>query len=105
MERKILAAASFYNQKYYISPEFSGLPRDVQQEIQVMAVVTAEKIHGIFTIGFDEDGEMFFETMGAEDDFDYDDIGAGLEVSRLRREQRELMEALKLWYSIFCDEE
>lgn len=96
--KEVLAAASYYQKKYYINPVFNNLPEDVKKELQTWVTVVAENIHGIFVIAFDQDGYLQFEAMGEENDFDYDDIGAGLEVARFKREQRELVEALQMWY-------
>ena len=101
VDREVLAAASFYQKKYFINPKFINLPKDVQKELHLWVTTVAENIHGIFIIAFDQDGFLLFETMGEKNDFDYDHIGAGLEVTRLKREQRELVEALQLWYSVY----
>ena len=56
---------------------------------------------GIFTIGFDEDGELKFTTEAAEEDYLYDDIAAGLLVSKVRATRQELLESLNLYYRAF----
>ena len=33
MERKVLAAASYAEQKYFLEPEFQALPESIQEEI------------------------------------------------------------------------
>ena len=38
-------------------------------------------------------------------DFDFDDIGAELEIKRLQREKKELLKALELWYAVYFTEE
>lgn len=101
MEQVVLCAASSYNKKYYINPSMQKLPEQVKEEVRVVCVSVAEKIHGIFTIGFFEDGTVYMEASKAENDFDYDEIGAGLETERIKREKRELLAALKLWYKVF----
>ena len=36
-EKTVLCAASSYEQKYYLNPDFAALPEAVQQELQIMA--------------------------------------------------------------------
>ena len=85
MERKILAAANAEKQKYFLEPEFRELPESIQEEVRVICVLLAQKLNCTFLMGFDEAGELYFETVRREDDFDFDEIGAGLEIGALRR--------------------
>ncbi|MBR1444057.1 MAG: hypothetical protein IJ583_11065, partial [Firmicutes bacterium] len=70
-------------------------------DIKPIAVCLAEKLHGIFTVGFYDDGSLYFEAVADEDDFDFDEIGAHLEIEKLKREQKEMIDSLMLWYKIF----
>ena len=101
MERKVLAAASYAEQKYFLEPEFQALPESIQEEVRVICVVLAQKLGCTFLMGFNENGELYFETVKQEDDFDFDDIGAELEIKRLQREKKELLKALELWYAVY----
>lgn len=101
MEKEVIAAASSYNQKYYFNPKFNGLPIDIKNDIKTITVCLAEKLHGIFNMGFYEDGSIFFESLGENDDFDYDEIGAKLEIKKLEKEEKELIKSLSLWYKVF----
>ena len=65
----------------------------------------AEKLHGIFTMGFYENGEIFFEVRSEESDYDFDEIGVPLEIKKIESEKKELLKALKLWYKIFMTKE
>ena len=38
-EEMVLCAASSYEQKYYLNPEFESLPEAVKQELQIMCVL------------------------------------------------------------------
>lgn len=105
MERKVLAAASYAEQKYFLEPEFQALTESIQEEVRVICVVLAQKLGCTFLMGFNEDGELYFETVKQEDDFDFDDIGAELEIKRLQREKKELLKALELWYAVYFTEE
>lgn len=105
MERKILAAADAGKQKYFLEPAFRELPESIREEVRVICVLLAQKLNCTFLMGFDEEGALYFETVRREDDFDFDDIGAGLEINALRREKKELLRALELWYAVFFTEE
>lgn len=56
---------------------------------------------GIFTIGFDEEGELKFTTQAADEDYLYDDISAGLLISKIRATKQEMLESLQLFYRAF----
>lgn len=98
IEKIVLNAASCYNKKYFLNPEYEDLPQAVKDDIKTITVCLAEKLHCIFTMGFYGDGSLYFETSGAENDFDYDEIGAGLEIEKLEREEKELIKSLSLWF-------
>ena len=105
MKKKVLAAASYEKQKYFMEPDFQALPEEVQKEIKILCVLTAQKLCCSFLMGFEEDGTVYFEIIKAEKDMDYDEIGAELEIKRIQTEKKELLKALKLWYVFFCTEE
>ncbi|NLK97470.1 DUF6145 family protein [Defluviitalea saccharophila] len=101
MEKKVIFSASYYTQKYYSNPEFDGIPTAIRNEIRMICIALAEKLHAIFTIGFYEDGEVYFEARAEESDYDFDEIGVPLEIKRLESEQSELIKMLRLWYKIY----
>ena len=105
MDKKVICSASHYAQKYYFSPEFNGIPAAIKNEIKEICIITAEKLRGIFTMGFYENGEIFFEVRSEGNDYNFDDIGAPLEIKRIELEKKELLKALKLWYKFFMTEE
>lgn len=104
MNNIILAAASYEKQKYYLEPKFQRLPENIQEEVQILCVSLAQKLTCTFLMGFHEDGEVYFETVKSEDDYNFDEIGAELEIKELFRVKKELLQALKLWYTIFFTE-
>ena len=57
-EEQILCACSAYEQKYYLNPRYASLPVSVQEELQIMAVTMTEDVGGVFTMEFDEDGNV-----------------------------------------------
>lgn len=105
MKGKILAVANFEQQKYFFEPEFSGLPEMVRKEIQVICVNFAQKLGCTFLMGFYENGEIYFESVQAEEDLNFDEIGAELEIKKILRERKELLKMLRLWYMIYFTEE
>ena len=79
MEKKVLAGASREKQKYFFEPAFNEIPQAVKDEIRNICILMA--------------------------DFDFDDIGAELEIKSLKSEKKELIKALNLWYVINMTDE
>ena len=100
-ENVVLCGASYYNQKYYLNPDFSRLPKAVKEELQIMCVLFTEEIGGILTLEYDEEGNLQFRTEAIEADARYDEIGAALRIKQLRQEKRELLESLEMYYRVF----
>ncbi|MEY8319641.1 DUF6145 family protein [Lachnospiraceae bacterium 46-61] len=105
MEKQILAVASYEKQKYFIEPKFQILPEEIQKEIKIMCILTAQKLCCTFLIGFEKQGDIYFETIKEQQSIDFDDIGAELEIKRIQSEKEQLLKALKLWYIIYFTEE
>ena len=100
-DRIVLCGSNAYEKKYYLNDDFRGLPAEVQKELKIMCVLFTEKVGGVLTLEFDEDGELEFHTTAKEGDVMYDDIGSGLEVKRLREEKQGLLEALEMYVKVF----
>ena len=100
-EEMVLCAASAYERKFYLNPEFNSLPEEVKQELQIMCVLFTEEIGGIFTLEFDDHGNLQFKTEATEADGFYDDIGGALKIKKLRVEKEELLESLEMYYRVF----
>ena len=103
MENKniVLCGANAYEMKYYFNEQFNGIPDSVTDELHILCVLFTEEVGGIFTIAFEEDGNVVLETNAGEDDIYYDEINSGLMVAEVRRNRQELFEALNLYYRIF----
>ena len=43
-EEMVLCAASAYERKFYLNPEFNSLPEEVKQELQIMCVLFTEDV-------------------------------------------------------------
>ncbi|MDE6761670.1 MAG: hypothetical protein K2J90_13505 [Lachnospiraceae bacterium] len=98
---KILCAVSKYEEKYYLNPDFNGLPDGIKDELQAMCVLFAEDIGGILTMEFDEEANLQFITMSDQGDLLYDEIGSVLKIKQLRQTKTELLESLELYYRVF----
>lgn len=73
----------------------------MKDELHIICVLFTEEIGGVFTIAFEEDGNVSMRTEYAEDDFLYDEIGSGLLVNEIRRKRQEMFESLSLYYRVF----
>ena len=100
MEKHILFATSSYNQKYYFNPIAESLPTDIKNSIKQIGIYFVNKVNGIFTLGFYDDGSFFIDYSFLEDDFLCDEIGAKLEVEKIKRENKDLISSLTLWYKV-----
>lgn len=100
-EKVVLCGANAYEQKYYFNEQFNGIPKSIQDELHIICVLFTEEVGGIFTIVFEEDGTLAFETTAADDDFLYDEISSGLLVGEIRKHKQELLESLSLYYRVF----
>lgn len=100
-KRIVLCGANAYEQKYYFNEKFAGIPESIKEELHIICVLFTEEVGGIFTIVFEEDGDIVLETNAEEDDLLYDEIGSGLLVGEVRRNRQELLESLQLYYRVF----
>ena len=90
-EEVVLCAASAYEQKFYLNPQFESLPEAVRQELQIMCVLYTEDVGGILLVVYDEEGN----------DFAFDEIGSVLKIKQLQQTKRELFESLETFYRVF----
>lgn len=97
----VLCGSTNYEQKYYLNPDFDGLPETIKRELQIMCVLYTEDIGGILTLEFDEEGNLQFVTQADEEDILYDEIGSVLKIKQLREDRKELLESLELYYRVF----
>lgn len=100
-EKMVLCGANSYDMKYYFNEKFNGIPESIKNELHILCVLFTEEVGGIFTIGFDEEGNVLLETNADDDDIYYDDISSGLMVAEVRHHRRELLESLSLYYRVF----
>ena len=76
-ETVVLCGANSYEQKYYFNQDFSGLPEQIRQDLQIMCVLFTE-----------------------ESDYLFDEIGSELKIREIQREKVELMTALERYFRI-----
>ena len=100
-DRIVLCAASAYNKKYYLNPDFDGLPDSVKKELQIMCVLFTEDIGGIIELYFDDEGSLHLMTDSEEGDLTYDNIGAPLKIKHIQKDQRELFRELETYFKEF----
>ena len=101
MEEVVLCAASAYEKKFYLNPDFASLPEQIRQELQIMCVLYTEDIGGILMVVYDEDGNLELKVEHNSDDFRFDEIGSVLKIKELQRTKTELFESLELFYKVF----
>ena len=100
-EKMVLCGANAYDKKYYLNEQFSNLPEQIKQELQIMCVLFTEEVGGILLLEFEEDGSLQLITEADEGDLLYDDIGSGLKIRQIQLEKRELLESLEMYYRVF----
>ncbi|MCU6748509.1 DUF6145 family protein [Faecalicatena acetigenes] len=100
-EEIVLCAASAYEQKFYLNPEFNALPEGIRQELQIMCVLYTEDVGGVLMLVFDEEGNLELKVDHREEDFTFDEIGSVLKIKELQKTKRGLFESLELFFKIF----
>ena len=100
-ENTVLCGANSYERKYYFNQDFSSLPQQIQDELHIMCVLFTEEIGGIFTVEYDELGNLELRTEALDADAMYDEIGGALRIKQLQEEKKELFRSLELFYQVF----
>ena len=99
-EEMVLCAASAYERKFYLNPEFNSLPEEVKQELQIMCVLYTADVGGILMVVYDENGNLELKVDHKEDDFTFDEIGSVLKIKELQKTKEELFESLEMFYKV-----
>lgn len=100
-EEMVLCAASSYEKKYYLNPEFESLPEAVKQELQIMCVLYTADVGGVLLLVFDENGNLELKVEHNEGDFSFDEIGSVLKIKELQDTMEELFKSLEMFYKVF----
>lgn len=99
-QRMVLCGANSYNQKYYFNREFSGLPEQVKQELNILCVLFTEEVGGTLTLEFLEDGTLTLNVSHEDGDYLFDEIESELRIREIQREHVELMQALEQYFQV-----
>lgn len=94
----VLCGANSYKEKYYLNPNFNLLPTEIKNELKWICIRYTEEAGGIITLEFDENGNLLIQTMASDSDFLYDEIESGIQVSKIQRENEELLSKLEFLY-------
>ena len=100
-EEVVLCAASAYEQKFYLNPQFESLPEAVRQELQIMCVLYTADVGGVLLLVFDENGNLELKVEHNEGDFSFDEIGSVLKIKELQDTKEELFKSLEMFYKVF----
>lgn len=99
-EKMVLCGANAYEKKYYFNEKFNSIPDSIKDELHIICVLFTEEVGGVFTIAFEQDGDIVMETNAEDDDIYYDEVSSGLLISEIRRHKQELFESLSLYYRV-----
>ena len=83
----MLCGANSYVEKYYFNEEFSKLPEQVKEELQIMCVMFTEDVGGVLTLEFTPEGELQFKVACDETDYLFDEIGSALKIKQYQMEK------------------
>lgn len=97
----VLCVSNSYEKKYYLNPEFMGLPKTVREDLQIMCVLFTEDVGGILTFGFETDGTLLVNVTADEGDLLFDEIGSELKIKEIQRTRQTLLESLENYYKVF----
>ena len=104
--KNVLCGANAYEKKYFfIEEEFKIIPESIKEELHIISVLFTEEVGGVFTIAFEEDGNVVMETNADDDAIYYDEVSSGLLIAEIRRSRQELFESLSLYYRVFIKKE
>ena len=71
MRKEEEGKVTIYRQSVVIQSVLRGKKKE---DLKKICVVLAEKLRCTFIVGFEENGDLYFETVKREDDFDFDDL-------------------------------
>lgn len=97
----VLCVSNSYEQKYYLNPEFMGLPKTVKDDLHIMSVLFTEDVGGILTWGFEPDGTLTLNVTCDEGDLLFDEIGSELKIKEIQRTRTALLESLETYFKVF----
>lgn len=98
----VLCGSNAYEKKYYLNPEYNGIPEEVKKELKMLCVSFTEEIGGILTLEFKPNGTLIFRVEVAENDFAFDEIGSELRIKQMQTMRGELLRSMELYHKIVC---
>lgn len=99
-EKTVLCGANSYEQKYYFNQDFNILPENIRQELQIMCVTFTENVGGTLLVEFDENGDLKLVVQVDDNDYYFDEIESGIQISNLQKEKEELFGQLETLYKV-----
>ena len=97
----ILCVSNSYERKYYLNPEFMGLPKTIKEDLQILSVLFTEDVGGILTFGFEPDGTLTLNVTCDEGDLLFDEIGSELKIKEIQRTRTAMLESLETYFKVF----
>ena len=58
----VLCVSNAYEKKFYMNPDFNGLPDHIKKELKIMCVLFTEDVGGIMMLEYDENGTCLLYT-------------------------------------------
>jgi len=96
---KIVCVSNAYQHKYYLDPDFAGMPKQVRDELKVMCVLFTEDAGGILVMEFDDENQdLLLHSMHNDDDMFYDEIGSEIKIGEIQREKQDLLTSIDRYY-------
>ncbi len=96
----VICGANAYEEKYFFNDKFKDIPNSIQEDLRTITILFTQEVGGIFTICYDDNGEVLLQTEAAEDDITYDEVSSGLLIGQIRQNRRELFESLRLYFKV-----
>ena len=63
-ENVVLCAASAYEEKFYLNPEFDALPEGIKEDLQIISVLFTADVGGVLIMEFAPEGELQLRGCG-----------------------------------------
>lgn len=103
MKETVIAAASSYNEKFFLNDAYNRLPKNILDELTASVVALAASIGGMATISV-VDNQIVVLGEHSEDDFDFDEIHARFMVDMFVEEKQAFLEQLLTFHRLFVEE-
>ena len=95
----VLCAASAYNQKFFINPDYNNLPEDVKNELKIISVEYTEEIGGIFLMEFNRENKLVLKSMHEDGDVMFDDDNSRKKIDAIAEKYEALFNKLETYFA------